>query len=67
MEKKKITDKRRQQLRKARDKYNAKTYHNFLIHVRKDDEEILTKLKSVDSRNGYILDLIREDIKRNSK
>ena len=67
MEKKKITDKRREQLRKARNKYNAKTYYNFIVHVRNDDDEILEKLKSVDSRNGYILELIRDDIKRNSK
>ena len=62
----KISDKRRQQLRKARNKYNRKTYKNIMLHVRNDDYEILNKLDSVEKRNGYILGLIREDIRRNS-
>lgn len=64
MEKKEITEKRRQQLRAARDKYNAKTYALFRFRARKDSD-IYLKLQNVENRQGYILKLIEEDIKKN--
>lgn len=39
-------------------------YKSFQIRVRRDDEEVLDKLNSVESMNGYILDLIRKDIRK---
>lgn len=44
-------------------KYAKKTYLRFMMNVRKDDKEVIKKLESVTSKNGYILDLIRKDIK----
>ena len=44
-------------------KYKKETYEKLTIRVRKDDKEILEKLESVESKNAYILDLIRKDIK----
>ena len=43
--------------------YKKETYERLTIRIRKDDTEILEKLESVESKNKYILDLIREDIK----
>lgn len=44
-------------------KYKKENYEKLTIRVRKDDEEVLEKLKSVESMNAYILELIRKDIK----
>lgn len=41
-----------------------KIYKSILIRVRRDDTEIWEKLNSVESVNGYILNLIREDIRK---
>lgn len=53
--------------RKSVNKYNKefkkKTYTQIAIRIRKDDEEILVKLNSVENKTEYILNLIREDIK----
>jgi len=43
--------------------YTRKTYVSCNFRVRKDDKEVLKKLESVPSKNGYIIDLIRKDIK----
>lgn len=43
--------------------YKKKNYTSVNIRIRKDDTEILEKLETVESKNKYILDLIREDIK----
>lgn len=40
-----------------------KIYRSYQFRVRRDDEEILNKLNSVESINGYITDLIRQDLK----
>lgn len=42
--------------------YTSTHYVKFTYRVRTDDTEILDKLKSVDSVNGYITELIRKDI-----
>ena len=53
--------------RKSVNKYNKefkkKTYTQIAIRIRKDDEEILVKLNSVENKTEYILNLIRADIK----
>lgn len=64
MEKKEITAKRRQQLRAARDKYNAKTYQKMNLSIRKDSD-IYIKLQNVSNKQEYIRKLIEEDIKKN--
>ena len=49
---------------KQYDKENYKHYH---IKVRCDEKEVIEKLNTVESKNGYILDLIKKDIARNKK
>ena len=47
-------------------RYDAE--HTRQIHLKlnlKTDADILKKLNSVDSKQGYIKNLIREDIKKN--
>lgn len=45
--------------------YNKEKYKNVAIRIPKTGcEEIIEKLESVESKTSYILDLIREDIKR---
>lgn len=44
-------------------KYKAETYKRIALLVRKDDTEVIEKLESVESKNAYIIDLIRKDIK----
>lgn len=43
--------------------YKKATYERLTIRIRKDDTEILEKLDSVESKNAYIIELIRNDIK----
>ena len=43
--------------------YKKRTYERLTIRIRKDDEEVLEKLDSVESKNNYIVELIRADIK----
>lgn len=43
--------------------YKKRTYASVNIRIRKDDTEVLEKLASVESKNAYIIDLIRKDIK----
>ena len=45
-------------------KYNKKTYKQIKFEVRQDDTEVLKKLESVPSVRAYILDLIRQDIRK---
>lgn len=48
--------------KKAKIKYDKKTYLRLSLLIRKDDTEIINKLESVPSKNGYIINLIKEDI-----
>lgn len=48
--------------KKAKNKYDKKTYFRLSLLIRKDDKEIINKLESVPSKNGYIINLIKEDI-----
>lgn len=48
--------------KKAKSKYDKKTYLRLSLLIRKDDEEIIKQLESVPSKNGYIINLIKEDI-----
>ena len=43
--------------------YKKLNYKSVTIRIRKEDFEILQKLNSVKSKNNYILELIRADIK----
>lgn len=52
---------------RANKKYDQKTYTRVTIMVRKDDTEILTWLNNQESKNGYILNLIRADMKKATK
>lgn len=45
-------------------KYAHEHYKFFTLKVRNTDSAILDKLASVESKNGYILDLIRKDIEK---
>lgn len=48
------------------DKVHKDEFVNYHLKVRKDGNELLIKkLSSVEKKQTYILDLIREDIKRN--
>lgn len=45
--------------------YNKKSYRSYIIKLRFDrDGELISWLDSKKSKNGYIADLIREDIKK---
>ena len=48
--------------KKAKNKYDKKTYLRLSLLIRKDDKEIINRLESVPSKNGYIINLIKEDI-----
>ena len=46
--------------------YNKANYKQVVLRLHKDnDNDILTKLEQVNSKNGYIKQLIRDDIERN--
>ena len=48
------------------DREHKDEFVNYHLKVRKDGNElIIQKLKTVDRKQTYILELIREDIKRN--
>ena len=42
--------------------YNKKSYKMYQFRVKKSDNDLIAKLDSVSNRNGYIRDLILEDI-----
>ena len=42
--------------------YNKENYKMYQFRVKKTDSDLITKLESVSNRNGYICDLIMEDI-----
>lgn len=50
---------------KAKAKYDKKTYKTYLIKIRKDTESnLIEKLESVESKQGYIKNLILNDLKK---
>lgn len=61
-EKKYLTNKK-----KYINEYNHANYIQVNIRVKNDDDVIIDKLNSVKSKNAYILDLIRKDIKKATK
>ncbi len=53
--------------RRAQERYDAKTAKRISLKLNiKTDADVLKKLSEVDSVQGYIKRLIREDIKRSS-
>lgn len=45
--------------------YIKDNYKSIKLRVRKDDNEVLNRLYSVDNINAYILELIRKDVEEN--
>lgn len=45
-------------------KFNRENYRHYHIKVNLKDKDVIEKLESVPSKNGYIVELIREDIKK---
>ena len=43
--------------------FTKKNYKHYHIAINVKDKDIIDKLESVDSKNGYIINLIRKDIK----
>ncbi len=43
--------------------YNKENYKMYQFRIKKSDNELIKKLDSVSNRNGYITNLILEDIK----
>lgn len=43
--------------------YNKKTYLPVLLRIPKKEEDIISKLENVPSKNGYVLSLIKKDIR----
>lgn len=51
--------------RKAQDKYQKEKTRQFSIQLKiNGDEDIIAKLESVESKQAYIKELIRNDIKK---
>jgi hypothetical protein len=44
--------------------YNKKNYKQLKAYIKLDDTEVLEKLESVPSVQAYILDLIKQDIRK---
>ena len=43
--------------------YNKEKYYSVLLRIPKKDGDIIEKITSVPSKNGYVLNLIKEDIR----
>ena len=43
--------------------YNKEKYYSVLLRIPKKDEDIIEKITSVSSKNGYVFNLIKEDIR----
>lgn len=53
-------------LRKAVKKYNASKTFGLSLRLNKEtDSDIIKHLEQIENRQGYIKDLIRQDIKNN--
>lgn len=53
----------RKEVDKKNEEYKKVTYERVNVRIRKDETEVLEKLNSVKSKNNYIVELIRADIK----
>ena len=50
---------------KATNKWNKKTYYNVSVRIRKDNEiDIIKWLESQESKNAYIIGLIKKDMEK---
>ena len=43
--------------------YNKENYNSYQLRIKKSDTDLIQKLDSVDNRNAYLTDLIRNDLK----
>lgn len=46
--------------------YDKQKYKKILVRIPYDEIDILNKLDQVKSKNGYILDLLKQDIKKSN-
>ncbi|ERK45218.1 hypothetical protein [Faecalitalea cylindroides] len=49
--------------KRANKKYDLKTYKQITLKIRKDSD-VLKWLEKQNNKNGYIIELIRKDIKK---
>ena len=48
---------------KYANKFNKNNYKQITLRINKNDEDVLNRLAKQDSVNGYIVGLIKDDIK----
>ena len=44
--------------------FDKETYKKYYFRVRKDNKKVIEYLNSIPNKNGYILHLIEEDMKK---
>ena len=59
-----ISDKAKKHRRDYQLKYVKDTYMRIDLRIRNDEKEIIKHLKKQKSKNAYIIELIRKDIKK---
>lgn len=47
--------------------FDRNSYYKPSIRIRKDDEDVINHLKSQESLSAYIVNLIREDMKKGNR
>lgn len=47
--------------------YNKVRYKHYHLYVPNDEQDVIEKLNEQTSKNGYIIDLIKKDLKRSKK
>lgn len=57
-----MTEKKFDQLGYIRE-YNKARYRHYHLYVPVDEEQVIEKLNEQKSKNGYLIDLIKKDIK----
>lgn len=50
-------------LKKAQNKYRKEKTYRVLLELYPPDQDLIDKIKSVENKQGYIKQLIRDDIK----
>lgn len=44
--------------------YRKMNYKTYMLKIRNDKKDVIKKLEKVKSKNGYIIELIEKDIKK---
>ena len=47
--------------------YTKQTYRRYIFQVRKEDTEIINYIDSLPNKQKHIIELIKEDMKKNQK